>query len=119
MWVSMRELEELIGEEKAYTLANTRAGVATYIPKTYTGRESLVDLVGLPAATTLAKAFGGEYVMLPNVRKREPKKREVLELLASGKPQREIALALDVTQRYVEQIAVQKRETDRQLTFFP
>ena len=113
-WISYGELAGLIGADAALVLCRTYGGVTLYIPKSIKADSELARIVGLPALRVLATVYGGEVVTVPNRRKAAPRKGKILELLAAGTPAREIALRLDVTQRYVEYVATVGRPKGRQ-----
>lgn len=113
-WISYGELAGLIGADTALILCRTYGGVTLYIPKSIKADSELARIVGLPALRVLATVYGGEVVTVPNRRKAAPRKGKILELLAAGTPAREIALRLDVTQRYVEYVATAGRPKGRQ-----
>ena len=110
-WISYGELTGLIGPDAALTLCRAYGGVALYIPKNIKADSELARIVGLAALRVLATVYGGEVVTVPNRRKAAPRKDKILE---AGTPAREIALRLDVTQRYVEYVATVGRPKGRQ-----
>lgn len=113
-WISYGELTGLIGPGAALALCQVYGGVALYIPKNIKADSELARIVGLAALRVLATVYGGEVVTVPNRRKAAPRKGKILEMLAAGTPAREIALRLDVTQRYVEYVATVGRPKGRQ-----
>lgn len=113
-WISYGELTGLIGPDAALALCRAYGGVALYIPKNIKADSDLARIVGLAALRVLATVYGGEVVTVPNRRKAAPRKGKILEMLAAGTPAREIALRLDVTQRYVEYVATVGRPKGRQ-----
>lgn len=113
-WISYGELTGLIGPDATLVLCQTYGGVALYIPKNIKADSDLARIVGLAALRVLATVYGGEVVTVPNRRKAAPRKGKILEMLAAGTPAREIALRLDVTQRYVEYVATVGRPKGRQ-----
>ncbi|WP_298998146.1 RNA helicase [uncultured Desulfovibrio sp.] len=104
-WVSYGELVDIIGVCLAKTLCMTRGGVSLYIPKTASPQSDLAKIVGMGAMHALSTVHGGEVIVVPNRRNKEPQKSKILEMLNAGASPREIALRLDVTQRYVEHVA--------------
>ena len=113
-WISYGELTDLIGPDAALALCQAYGGVALYIPKNIKADSELARIVGLAALRVLATVYGGEGVTVPNRRKAAPRKGKILEMLAAGTPAREIALRLDVTQRYVEYVATVGRPRGQQ-----
>lgn len=113
-WISYGELTGLIGPDAALALCRAYGGVALYIPKNIKADSDLARIVGLAALRVLATVYSGEVVTVPNRRKAAPRKGKILEMLAAGTPAREIALRLDVTQRYVEYVATVGRPKGQQ-----
>lgn len=113
-WISYGELTGLIGADAALILCRTYGGVALYIPKVVKPDSALARIVGVAALRVLSTVYGGEVVTVPNRRKAAPRKGKILEMLAAGTPAREIALRLDVTQRYVEYVAAMGRPKGQQ-----
>lgn len=104
-WVSYGELREIVGDEAAGKLCEMYGGVSFYIPKYPSETNQLYDVIGFHALASLSHIHGGTTIVVPNRRKAKPSKSRILEMLEAGKTAREIALALDVTQRYVSQLA--------------
>lgn len=100
MWVSMPELEGVLGRDMARTLARCRGGVDFYVPSLADPGHAIARMVGLRGMEALCAAFGGEWITPPNGR-REPQKERVLAMLKQGKPKTAIALECGVTERYV------------------
>lgn len=113
-WISYGELAGLIGADAALALCRAYGGVALYIPKAAKPDSALARIVGVAALRVLSTVYGGEVVTVPNRRKAAPRKGKILEMLAAGTPAREIALRLDVTQRYVEYVAAMGRPKGQQ-----
>ena len=113
-WSSYGELAGIIGTDAAQVLCRAYGGVTLYIPKNIERDSALARIVGPVALRALASVYGGEVVTVPNRRKEAPRKGKILEMLAAGTPAREIALRLDVTQRYVEYVATAGKPKGRQ-----
>lgn len=113
-WISYAELAGLIGEDAAQALCSTRGGVTLYVPKLMDENGEIAKIIGVASLHKLAQVYGGEMIAVPNRRKAGPRKGEVLELLERGLGPREVALALDVTQRYVEYLAKAARPRNSQ-----
>lgn len=103
-WISYGELARIIGAEAAGRLCAAYGGVSFYVPKNPSPESSLVKIIGHPALASLARVYGGETITVPNHRK-SPSKARIIDMLGRGKSAREIALALDVTERYVQHLA--------------
>lgn len=117
-WISYGELAGLIGADAALALCRTYGGVTLYIPKSIKADSELAHIVGLPALRALTAVYGGGVVTVPNRRKAAPRKGKILEMLECGVPAREIALSLDVTQRYVEYLSRTARPGLAQASLF-
>lgn len=113
-WISYAELAGIIGNDAAQTLCSTRGGVTLYVPKLMDEHGELAKIIGVPALRLLSRVYGGEMVVVPNRRKDGPRKSKILDMLAAGTSARDIALRLDVTQRYVEYLARSGRLKARQ-----
>ncbi len=113
-WISWGELAGIIGNEAAQTLCSTLGGVPLYVPHVAAPVGDLAKLIGVPALHKLAQVYGGAMIAVPNRRKAGPSKGKILDMLAQGTPPRDIALRLDVTQRYVEYVAKSARPKNRQ-----
>ena len=110
-WISWAELAGLIGNDAAQALCSTRGGVTLYVPMQADPAGEIAWIIGVPALRKLAQVYGGDMIVVPNRRKEGPRKSKILEMLDKGMAPRDIALALDVTQRYVEYLAKQARPT--------
>ena len=117
-WVSFGELAGLIGRDMATVLCTTRGGVDIHIPKMVTPQSPLAKYVGYAALRALASVYGGTYITVPNHRKDEPKKHQVLSMLDEGICARDIALELALTERYVRHVAACARPGIRQVSLF-
>jgi|GEM_PF-1281057 hypothetical protein len=106
MWVSMRELKEVIGKDAAQKLCRNKGGVLLYVASTYMDMHPLVPLIGAGAYRALCLEYGGMHIEIPNGRKLEPRKDEVLAMLdKGGVPIQEIARLCGVSARYVRLLA--------------
>lgn len=113
-WISWGELAGLIGNDAAQALCSTRGGVTLYVPKLADESGEIAKTIGAPALRKLAQVYGGEVIVVPNRRKAGPRKGKILDMLAQGTSARDIALRLDVTQRYVEYLAKSARPKTHQ-----
>lgn len=109
-WISWGELAGLVGNDAAQALCSTRGGVTLYVPKVPDEGGELARILGMAALRKLVEVYGGEIIVTPNRRKEGPRKGKILDMLARGMSAREIALKLDVTQRYVEYLAKAGRQ---------
>ena len=101
MWVSMWELESVLGRDMAKTLSRYRGGVEMYIPESSWHGAELKKIVGELGMIALVRQYGGKKITIPNGR-REPQKGKILRLLkVPGKSRAEIAVECGVTERYV------------------
>lgn len=118
VWISYGELVGIIGEDAAQALCSTRGGVSLYVPKLMDPQGDIAKIIGIPALRKLSQVYAQDYIVVPNRRKAGPRKAQVLDLLAKGMGARDIALALDVTQRYVEYVAQTARPQKTQASLF-
>jgi len=117
-WVSFGELSGLIGMDMATVLCRMQGGVDIHIPKMVTPQSPLARYVGYTALRALASVYGGTNIIVPNHRKDEPKKHQVLLMLDAGMGARDIALELALTERYVRYVAACARPGIRQVSLF-
>lgn len=115
MWISVPELENLLGKDAAHVLIKQRGGVDFYVPSKPESTHPLARLLGLPAFHTLCRAFGGERITAPNGRS-EPQKERIVRLLQSSMPKADIAAECGVTERYVYMVASYESGRQQQLT---
>lgn len=113
-WISWSELAGLIGSDAAQALCSRLGGVTLYVPMQPDGSVEIAKIIGLPALRKLAQVYGRDHIVVPNRRKEGPRKSKILDMLATGWAPRDIALRLDVTQRYVEYVAKSARPSTTQ-----
>lgn len=118
LWVSYGELSSVIGADMARVLCRLYGGVSLHIPKQATSDAALAPYLGLPALRSLTSVYGGTTITVPNKRKAEPRKGQVLDMLDAGMSAREIALSLDVTERYVRHVSATARPNFNQASLF-
>ena len=104
MWVSMFELEGILGRDMARALSLHRGGLETYVPMRADTGHALARIVGARGMEALCAEFRGQYITVPNGRN-EPQKEKVLRLLAQGKTRSSIALECGVSENYVYKLA--------------
>lgn len=97
----LAEIARLIGPGPAMRLGEAVGGVETYIPKNATPNHPLARLVGAEALEVLARAFGGQTLVIPRGVHCKLKKAAILA--ASGS-RRNVALALGCSARYVRKV---------------
>lgn len=117
-WVSMSELKDLLGRDKAALLCRMKGGVPFYVPAKADPRHQLAGLLGEFGMGLLCGEFPGLYITVPTGKLLEPRKPDVLRLLGEGKSHSSIASELGVTERYVRMVAAQPAPNAVQLTFF-
>jgi hypothetical protein len=105
MWVSLPELEAIIGTDGAKRLCIMSGGVPIHVPAQPRGADSLTLTLGMPAARALADAYGGNTITVPNGNREEAQKGRILNLLKEGKSKKVAALECGVTLRYVFKLA--------------
>ncbi|WP_165078091.1 MULTISPECIES: RNA helicase [unclassified Desulfovibrio] len=113
-WISWAELAGLIGNDATQALCSTLGGVSLYVPMQADASGDLARIIGVPALRKLVEVYGGDMIAVPNRRKEGPRKGKILDMLDRGMAARDIALSLDVTQRYVEYLAKSARPGARQ-----
>jgi len=118
VWISYGELVDIIGADMAKTLCITRGGVYIYVPKIESTDTELAKVIGITALRSLIAVYGGEVIVVPNHRKGTPRKGDIIKMLDAGASAREIALRLDVTQRYVEHVSTVSRPKAKQASLF-
>lgn len=104
--------------DMATVLCRMQGGVDIHIPKMVTPQSPLARYVGYTALRALASVYGGTNIIVPNHRKDEPKKHQVLLMLDAGMGARDIALELALTERYVRYVAACARPGIRQVSLF-
>ena len=104
MWVSMPELENILGRDMAHTLARHQGGIEFYVPVKADPAHSIARIVGVHGMMALCTEFKGQAITVPNGRN-EPQKGKVLRLLAEGKTKASIALECGVSENYVYKLA--------------
>lgn len=117
-WVSKVELVELIGRSAAETLCKTYGGVPIYVPVRADPKSALGRIVGTAALAVLSKEFGSLQITVPNGRREEAAKKEILRQLEAGRSACAIALELGVTERYVRRVAANRRRGLMQYRLF-
>lgn len=113
-WISYAVLADIVGNDAAQALCATWGGVSIYVPRIPSEGGEIAKVIGLPALGRLMQVYSGEHVVVPNRRKAGPSKGKALDLLAAGWTPRDVALKLDLTQRYVEYLAKSTRTGTRQ-----
>ena len=110
MWVSTVELQDLLGKDTTHLLCAHFGGVAYYIPQVAKEEHQFARIIGMPAFRVLCSAYHGNNVTFPNGRRSEPKRAAIIKMLDEGHSLRHTALALGVSQRWVESVASQTRQ---------
>lgn len=118
IWLSYPELIDLIGEDVARRLCAVHGGVPIYVPRRAAPGGKLERIVGLRALAELAAKYGGAYIAVPNGRKAERYKARVIALIDKGRPLRDIALELGLTERYVRRLAALSGKRVRQCSLW-
>ena len=110
------ELVPLIGEDATVRPFVRLGGVEIYIPDDPREDSGITNIIGLPAARKLARAFGKRWVNLPKARAwcRRTTLRRVTDGHLSA---RQAALLLDLTERHVRRMLADRasRETTHKL----
>ncbi|MBX3231458.1 MAG: hypothetical protein KIT84_24495 [Labilithrix sp.] len=100
---SMLALSDLIGPELTLKLTDACGGVDAHIPRKPTASAShpWAEVLGETAWSKVCAAFGGERFSLPRGTRTKLQKRRVYELHSEGVSNRQIAVQLRITARYV------------------
>ena len=108
--ITWEELLETIGTEAAAVLGRKWGGVSLYVPSDCT-KGKLVKTIGQEAARAMSERFGGSTLMIPNaVRKKEPKKTRIVQLIEAGWSTRRIAMKVRCTEKWVGMVKRQCRD---------
>ena len=107
VWVSHADLAEAIGETGSVILCAQCGGRSLYIPRKPTGY--LLALLGPQRMAALCGEFGGMQIVVPNLRRGEPFKSQIIARLEAGEKPDSRAGAIGVTTRYVRRLASQIR----------
>ena len=118
LWVSFGDLVDVLDKDMANVFCSTRGGLAVYIPKNPEEDMELARLVGFSGLRALSAVYGGETITTSNFRRGKPRKGQIIKMLEQGDSTQKIAMALDVTERYVEHIASVTRARGKQASLF-
>lgn len=107
-----------MGEEGTLALLEAHAGVRLYVPRNPRGW-TLVQRIGLEAATALCKAYGGADVLVPSV-----KAWRVVRYNAIGHSNADIARLVGLSERTIYRILARQEwyganRVPGQKTLFP
>ncbi|MDR1359474.1 MAG: RNA helicase [Deltaproteobacteria bacterium] len=105
MYLSQIDLELVLARAEALRLCRLYGGVEMYLPRAPDTRHPYCGVVGILGLKAMCAAFGGGNVTLPKGNHLPPKKSEILSRLDRGEAPREIALDLQVTERWVRHLA--------------
>lgn len=109
--VGLRRLAEVIGPAAAVRLADEFGGAEkVYIPKKARIDHDFTAIIGLDRMEALCAEFGGELIEIPRGVFRDLKKTQIMDADGSN---REVALRLKVTQRYVRRVRSEVRSADQ------
>jgi hypothetical protein len=108
MYLSPLDLRRVLDRGQADLLCRVWGGVTTYLPVTPDARHDFAAVLGPRGMEILCAAFGGQNVTLPNAN-HMPKKSEIIARLEQGEAPRDIALSLQVTERWVRHLAARYR----------
>lgn len=115
--VGLRRLAEVIGPAAAVRLADAFGGAEKiYIPKKARIDHEFTAVIGLDRLEALCAEFGGQRIDIPRGAFKDLKKTQIMDAEGSN---REVALRLGVTQRYVRQVRVEVRDDDQPDLFSP
>jgi hypothetical protein len=101
----LQRIADLVGLEKAMYLASKQGGLTNvYIPQSPNTQHAWRALLGDDAWKKVCQAFGGQRIHLPLGSHADLKKVAILDLAEQGLNNRQIALQLRVSERYVYQL---------------
>lgn len=109
---SIQTLADIIGMEAALLLVKRFSGVPLYIPSASAKEHTIANVIGQEAFEKLAGYFPHETIRLPKYDsvERQLAHQKVVSMKREGQSNREIALALNYTQRYVEMLVSEHRD---------
>ncbi len=84
-WVSLYGLSEIIGNDVAQVLCRAFGGLSVYLPVEVPHDHKFIKTIGRQKTRLLAEVYGGQYIALPNLRRKEPAKLKILSMLEQGK----------------------------------
>jgi hypothetical protein len=113
-WISLPELEDVIGKAEADALCRAFGGLSKYLPRKPGADHPFARIIGMRALDALASFAGGWHLALPNLRRPEAEKNRILDMLEDGRTHREIAEECKVSERWVRHLAARRRETQGQ-----
>ncbi len=116
-WVSLPELESVIGSDAARDLCRVFGGLSVYVPTKCRADHEFARVIGMTALLALSAHAGGYHVTLPNLRRPKSQKNKILALLQKGMTHRRIAEECCVSERWVRRLASEKREVEMRLPF--
>ena len=105
----LADIARLIGAKEAMVLGDAVGGVPTYIPKHPDALHQLTRHISLDALKKLAKAYGGQTIVIPRGVHANLKKVAILDATGSRKT---VALQLKCSERYVRKVANEARPPD-------
>lgn len=109
-WISEAELNAVIGRTETNALCQVFGGREKYLPLRPGPDHEFAPIIGMAALTALAAYAGGWHLELPNLRRPEPEKERIWDLLAHGWTHDAIADACRVSTRWVRTVAAMPRE---------
>lgn len=100
---TVRQLSEVIGEEKALALAAISRNRQVYVPLNAPASHPVVKAVGPEAYARLRSTYGGELVAVARA-ERASRVRAMKQQLVAGIPPRVVAERFGVSDRRIRQI---------------
>lgn len=116
----LQELSEVIGLDAALRLTRAFPGVPLYVPVVATSSHAIAHAIGMEAFETLVDRYAGDIVRLCKLDSaiRQIKHEMRRRMRRAGKSNREIALALNYGQRWVERLGEYDRHGRPQRDLF-
>lgn len=112
---SMAPVVEAIGMSAAISLVHVYAGTRLYVPApdNLHTEHPLCKLLGEPLAAMLAKAIGGDYLLVPVARtlRDSDRQRVIVARATAGESYADIARSLGMTERAVQATLDRSRRT--------
>lgn len=106
---TLDDLAAIIGFTATVRLSSWFGGKNLYVPKSVEPDGALAALVGMSAAKRLSAEFGYDHLAVPSLATalREGRYAKMCEMMANGRSMGEVALAMEMGLRRVQQLRVE------------
>ena len=109
MWVSKVELTRVLGETTAQALLEHCGGKRIIVPQKPMPKHRLVKYIGVIGMMKLCAEYKNIRISLP-VKSKKTNKEAIVELLAQGKSNSEIATLVGCSMRWAEKVRQDTRD---------